>query len=111
MLANPAGELGYGLGIYQQQLPGGPTVWGHSGGIFGYLSYSFSTPDAATQLTVSINPWLGDFSTALFDLMLTAFGVSVPAARVAGAAGLSTAPGMRLPGLMSASLGVGRVAA
>jgi D-alanyl-D-alanine carboxypeptidase len=79
-MLNPVGEMGYGLGIYQQPLPGGPTLWGHSGGIFGYLSYSFSTPDAATQLSISINPWLGDFGPALNQLALTAFGVTPPAA-------------------------------
>jgi D-alanyl-D-alanine carboxypeptidase len=97
MLANPVGELAYGLGIYQQPLPGGPTLWGHSGGIFGYLSYSFSTPDAATQLTVSVNPWLGDFGQALLDLTLTAFGVTAPAAKASAPAALFPAPGVRLP--------------
>ena len=96
MLANPAGEIGYGLGIYQQPLPGGPTLWGHSGGIFGYVTYSFSTPDAATQLTVSINPYAGDFSEALLDLMLTAFGVTTPTARTTSTATLVPALGMRL---------------
>ncbi|MEU4690641.1 serine hydrolase domain-containing protein [Actinoplanes sp. NPDC023714] len=96
MLANPAGELGYGLGIYQQPLPGGPTLWGHSGGIFGYVTYSFSTPDAATQLSVSINPYFGDFGEALLDLMLIAFGVTAPAARARSTAGLFPAVGMRL---------------
>ncbi|MBB2940667.1 D-alanyl-D-alanine carboxypeptidase [Actinoplanes lutulentus] len=97
MLANPVGEIGYGLGIFQQPLPGGPTLWGHDGGIFGYLTYSFSTPDAATQLTVSINPWLGDFGEALLDLALTAFGVTAPAARATATAGLFPALGIRLP--------------
>ncbi|GAA2717133.1 serine hydrolase domain-containing protein [Actinoplanes palleronii] len=97
MLANPVGELNYGLGIYQQPLPGGPTVWGHTGGIFGYLTYSFTTADAATQATVSVNPWLGDFSAALIDLLLIAFGATAPVARAAAPAGLLPAPGFRLP--------------
>jgi D-alanyl-D-alanine carboxypeptidase len=78
-MLTPVGELGYGLGIYQQELPGGRTLWGHSGGIMGFVSYSFSTPDAATQLSVSINPWLGDFEPAVVDLALLAFGVTTPA--------------------------------
>jgi len=97
MLANPVGELGYGLGIFQQPLPGGPTLWGHTGGIFGYLSYSFSTSDAATQLTASINPWLGDFGPALLDLVLTAFGVTAPAAKAAAPAVPIPALGVRFP--------------
>ncbi|MEU4561791.1 serine hydrolase domain-containing protein [Actinoplanes sp. NPDC023936] len=98
MLANPVGEAAYGLGIYQQILPGGQILWGHSGGIFGYLSYSFSTPDAATQLTVSVNPWLGDFDEALNELTFAAFGVTAPAARTATAARRFPVPGLRLPG-------------
>lgn len=97
MLADPAGELNYSLGIYRQPLPGGPTLVGHSGGIFGYVSYSFTTLDAATQLTVSINPWLGDFEPALLGLMLTAFGVTAPAGAALRAAPPLPAPGFRLP--------------
>ena len=97
MLGHPTGELNYGLGIYQEQLPGGPTLWGHTGGIFGYLSYSFSTPDAATQLTVSVNPWLGDFGPALQSLALTAFGVTAPAGTALRAAKPFPALGIRFP--------------
>ncbi len=97
-MLNPVGEENYGLGIYQQPLPGGPTLWGHTGGIFGYLTFSFSAPDATTQATVSINPWLGDFSPALIDLLLIAFGVSAPAARAAAPAVRIPALGFRLPG-------------
>lgn len=93
MLGNPVGELGYGLGIYQQRLPDGRTLWGHTGGIFGYLTLSFSTPDAATQLTVSINPWLGDFGPAVNELVLIAFGVTATAAP----AMQLPVPGMQLP--------------
>jgi D-alanyl-D-alanine carboxypeptidase len=95
-MLNPVGEMGYGLGIYQQPLPGGPTLWGHSGGIMGFLSYSFSTPDASTQLSVSVNPWLGDFGEALNDLALTAFGVTAPATlRASGPAIAFPVLGMR----------------
>ena len=97
MLSNPTGELNYGLGIYQEQLPGGPTLWGHTGGIFGYRSYSFSTPDAATQLTISINPWLGDLGPALRSLALTAFGVTPPAGGARTAARPFPALGILFP--------------
>ncbi|MEU4163489.1 serine hydrolase domain-containing protein [Actinoplanes sp. NPDC026670] len=95
-MLTPVGELGYGLGIYQESLPGGPTLWGHTGGIFGYLTYSFSTPDAATQLSVSINPWIGDFSAALLDLALLTFGGTAPAA-ARRAAPTFPLPGIRMP--------------
>ncbi|WP_433797154.1 serine hydrolase domain-containing protein [Actinoplanes sp. CA-252034] len=94
-MLTPVGELGYGLGIYRQPLPGGPTLWGHSGGIFGFVSYSFSTPDASTQLSISINPWIGDVGPAMTDLALLAFGVTAPAAL--RAATPFPVLGMRLP--------------
>ncbi|GGN94610.1 serine hydrolase [Actinoplanes lobatus] len=97
MLGNPAGEIGYGLGIFQQPLPGGPTLWGHTGGIFGYLTYSFSTADAKTQLTVSINPWIGDFGPALTDLALLAFGVTASTARTLAPVVPFPMPGVRFP--------------
>ncbi|GIF04205.1 serine hydrolase domain-containing protein [Actinoplanes siamensis] len=97
MLANPAGELNYGLGIYQEPLPDGRTLWGHTGSIFGYRSYSFSTPDAGTQLTVSINPYFGDFTAALRDLLRIAFEVRTPAARTAVPATPVPVLGVRLP--------------
>jgi D-alanyl-D-alanine carboxypeptidase len=97
MLGHPTGDLNYGLGIYQQPLPGGPTLWGHSGGIFGYLSYAFSTPDAATQLSVSINPWLGDIGPALLSLVLTAFGVTAPVASAPAVARSFPTLGIHLP--------------
>ncbi|MFC4070379.1 serine hydrolase domain-containing protein [Actinoplanes subglobosus] len=96
-MLTPFGDSGYGLGIFQEQLPGGLTLWGHTGGIFGYLSYSFSTPDARTQLSVSINPWLGDFGPALLDLALTAFGVDLPAFRVLTPTNLFPILDTRLP--------------
>ncbi|GAB2982908.1 serine hydrolase domain-containing protein [Saccharothrix stipae] len=46
---------GYGLGIKEDELPCGGTVWGHSGGIPGYASLMISTPDTKTRLTVSVS--------------------------------------------------------
>jgi D-alanyl-D-alanine carboxypeptidase len=98
MLGHPTGDLNYGLGIFQQTLRGGPTLWGHSGSIFGYLTYAFSTADTATQLSVSINPWLGDFGPALESLALTAFGVAAPARTGAPVAEVFPVPDRRFPG-------------
>ncbi len=82
-MLTPTGPADYGLGIYRVVLPGGPTLWGHDGGIPGYISVSFSTEDTDRQLTVSINPWVGDFSPALSNLFITAFGASEITARSA----------------------------
>jgi D-alanyl-D-alanine carboxypeptidase len=43
----------YGLGISRLSLPG-LEVWGHSGGIHGYATWSYHSADAARQLTVSL---------------------------------------------------------
>lgn len=48
-----AGDAGYGLGIARRELPDGTVIWGHNGGIFGYLTSSFHTVDAGRQCTLS----------------------------------------------------------
>ncbi|ONI83592.1 serine hydrolase [Saccharothrix sp. ALI-22-I] len=45
---------GYGLGISRADLSCGVTVWGHDGGIPGYISMMSSTEDTKTRLTASI---------------------------------------------------------
>ena len=53
-LVNDADEsFGYGLGIERRQLPDGQVVWGHTGGIFGYLTLSYHSADLSRQLTLS----------------------------------------------------------
>ena len=44
----------YGLGIQRVELPSGLVVWGHFGGIFGYLTGSFHSRDASRQVTFSL---------------------------------------------------------
>lgn len=67
------GDAQYGLGLETFQLPC-TQLWGHTGGIFGFITLSASTPDGRRQLTLSINPWInGDPSGPLIDLLLTAF--------------------------------------
>jgi D-alanyl-D-alanine carboxypeptidase len=46
-------SFGYGLGIERRRLPDGRVVWGHTGGIFGYLTLSYHSADLSTQLTLS----------------------------------------------------------
>lgn len=45
-----------GLGIFAATLPCGGTVWGHDGGIHGYITQSVHTPDGRRHLTASVNP-------------------------------------------------------
>ncbi|WP_049797371.1 serine hydrolase [Kribbella flavida] len=42
-----------GCGVSRLELPD-LTVWGHSGGIFGYRTWSYHSGDAARQLTLSL---------------------------------------------------------
>lgn len=43
----------YGLGIERRDLPGGLALWGHRGGIFGYLTLSYHSADLSHQLSLS----------------------------------------------------------
>ncbi|GLZ29998.1 serine hydrolase [Lentzea sp. NBRC 105346] len=45
----------YGLGLGITKLPCGVTVWGHGGGIFGYLTEMMTTPDASKRLEASLS--------------------------------------------------------
>jgi D-alanyl-D-alanine carboxypeptidase len=74
----------YGLGLQTLTLPGGITLWGHTGGIFGYLTVAMSTADGRRQLTASVNPWgSGDLNGPLVDLLLAAFAEPVADTRAA----------------------------
>ncbi|MEU9332958.1 serine hydrolase domain-containing protein [Streptomyces sp. NPDC048290] len=46
---------GYALGLERAQLSC-TTVFGHGGGIFGYATLAFTTPDATRQVTLSYTP-------------------------------------------------------
>ncbi|MGY0237023.1 serine hydrolase domain-containing protein [Longispora urticae] len=63
----------YGLGIYQQDLPCGISVWGHTGGIPGYSTYSFQTEDSSKRLTLSETVYKADTTPAVEQLLVTAF--------------------------------------
>jgi len=68
----PEGQ--YGLGLQRIALPDGRELWGHTGGIPGYLSVSLTSDDAVQRLTLSINPWgPGDLFRAVNELLLAAF--------------------------------------
>jgi D-alanyl-D-alanine carboxypeptidase len=50
---NGGPDRGYGLGLGRRDLGDGTVVWGHNGGIFGYLTSSFHTVDGSRQCTFS----------------------------------------------------------
>jgi D-alanyl-D-alanine carboxypeptidase len=70
---NGGPDRGYGLGIGRHQLADGVVVWGHNGGIFGYLTNSFHSADGSRQFTLSYTgtdaapPDTDELVTALFE--------------------------------------------
>jgi D-alanyl-D-alanine carboxypeptidase len=62
-----------GLGISRLSLPN-LVVWGHTGGIFGYRTWSYHSADASRQVTLSLSttdadpPETYDLLVSLFDL-------------------------------------------
>ncbi|MDX3497744.1 serine hydrolase domain-containing protein [Streptomyces turgidiscabies] len=59
----PAGQVDgrYGLGLIENELSCGVTVWGHSGGIHGSTSEAVTTADGKHSLSFNFNgDWSGD---------------------------------------------------
>jgi D-alanyl-D-alanine carboxypeptidase len=44
----------YGLGLGHTEMCG-QQVWGHVGGVPGYGTYSFTSPQSRRQITISVN--------------------------------------------------------
>jgi D-alanyl-D-alanine carboxypeptidase len=63
----------YGLGLRATTLTCGVTVYGHGGGIFGYVTGTFATRDGARRLAISVNPYTGDPGAAMKGLVDRAF--------------------------------------
>ncbi|GAA3829414.1 serine hydrolase domain-containing protein [Streptomyces phyllanthi] len=54
-------NAGYGLGLIEQKLSCGVTVWGHGGGIHGSSSEALTTTDGRHSLAFNFNgDWAGD---------------------------------------------------
>ncbi|MEV4510429.1 serine hydrolase domain-containing protein [Dactylosporangium sp. NPDC049525] len=68
------GPESYGLGLLSLTLPSGATLWGHTGGIFGYETFAMGTADGRRQLTFSVNPWgPSEPDDSLLQLLTLAF--------------------------------------
>jgi D-alanyl-D-alanine carboxypeptidase len=59
LLAEMKPTSGYGLGLARLELPCGAAL-GHDGLVFGYLTYSFSTPDGRRQVSVNASYYLSE---------------------------------------------------
>ncbi|MER5627962.1 serine hydrolase domain-containing protein [Streptosporangium sp. NPDC002544] len=46
--------MNYGLGVYNEDTPCG-RVWGHSGGVFGMVTYALAREDGGRRLSIGVN--------------------------------------------------------
>ncbi|GHH46867.1 serine hydrolase domain-containing protein [Lentzea cavernae] len=49
----------YGLGVFVEKAPCGTTIIGHPGGVPGFSSYAYSTPDLKRRVELSISAGVG----------------------------------------------------
>jgi D-alanyl-D-alanine carboxypeptidase len=49
----------YGLGVFVEKAPCGTTIIGHPGGVPGFTSYAYSTPDFERRVELSITAGIG----------------------------------------------------
>ncbi|NUW30306.1 beta-lactamase family protein [Nonomuraea sp. SMC257] len=54
-MCTPETKVGYGLGVFVQKTAGGGTVITHNGGMAGYATLMYSTPDGSRTLTAALN--------------------------------------------------------
>lgn len=66
-------DSGYGLGISKVVLPCGAGIWGHTGGIPGYLTFSFHQPETGRYLSLSATTYANVPDVALFGALTAAF--------------------------------------
>lgn len=79
----------YGLGLLSVTLRSGTTLWGHTGGIFGYETVALTAADGRRQIALSVNPWgPSEPDDSLFHLLDVAFGEPATAARTTAAPSL-----------------------
>ncbi|MFI9842439.1 serine hydrolase domain-containing protein [Nonomuraea sp. NPDC051941] len=62
--------MGYGLGLQEFKLTCGKSVYGHSGGTFGYLTYALRS-DSGRTLVISANPYTGNAPADTLQKALT----------------------------------------
>ncbi|HWH01875.1 MAG TPA: serine hydrolase domain-containing protein [Pilimelia sp.] len=90
-MTRPVPGAGYGLGLQHVVTACGTTVYGHTGGIPNYGTFTFATADGRRQVTVSLAVWTGDPMGQLASLVDAAFcpaGAAAVRAR-GGAPGLT----------------------
>ncbi|MFD6137058.1 serine hydrolase domain-containing protein [Isoptericola sp. NPDC060257] len=51
----PIPDMGYGLGVFVQELADGRTLVTHNGGMAGYATLMYGTPDGSTTMSAALN--------------------------------------------------------
>ncbi|PEN52806.1 alkaline D-peptidase [Bacillus toyonensis] len=64
---------GYGLGIYETELPNGVSIWGHSGGIPGFSTFAGGTLGGKHTLAVNLNNLKADSPDPFKNILLAEF--------------------------------------
>lgn len=78
-------DSSYGLGLSKVALPCGTEIWGHTGGIPGYLTFSFHQPETGRYFSLSATSYAVVPDVALFNALTAAFCPSgTPAGTPAG---------------------------
>ncbi|WP_144467759.1 serine hydrolase domain-containing protein [Bacillus toyonensis] len=67
-------EIGrYGLGIYETKLPNGVSIWGHSGGIPGFITFAGGKLGGKHTLAVNLNNLKDDSPDPFKNILLAEF--------------------------------------
>ncbi|MEW9579077.1 serine hydrolase domain-containing protein [Bacillus toyonensis] len=67
-------EIGrYGLGIYETKLPNGVSIWGHSGGIPGFITFAGGKLGGKHTLAVNLNSLKDDSPDPFKNILLAEF--------------------------------------
>ncbi len=67
-------EIGrYGLGIYETKLPNGVSIWGHSGGIPGFVTFAGGKLGGKHTLAVNLNSLKDDSPDPFKNILLAEF--------------------------------------
>ncbi|MCR8842316.1 beta-lactamase family protein [Paenibacillus sp. SC116] len=63
----------YGLGLLQVTLPNGMQLWGHTGGIHGFKTFTFATMDGKHVATMSMNYHGKDLENVITEMIVNVY--------------------------------------
>ncbi|WP_186785995.1 serine hydrolase domain-containing protein [Paenibacillus agilis] len=69
----------YGLGLLQVTLSNGVQLWGHTGGVHGFKTFTFATSDGKHAATLSMNYHGKDLENIIFEMIMKVYEAEFPA--------------------------------